>query len=480
MTVSALLPLLPLILLSAWGTGVLLLGAFGGGRRPVFLSSAAACLAAAAASLWLLGRGADPHAAPLLLLDGYSFLFIAVLALAGAAVLLFMLDESREAGPDAEIIASLLLFSVLGGAVIVASSHFATFFLGLETLTVALYPLVALRRRDTYSLEASVKYLVLASVSSGFLLFGAALVYAESGTLDLLQMAGWFAAADLGLAATAGAGLLFVGFGFKLAIVPFHLWTPDVYQGASTPVTGFLASVSKGAVFLVLVRVLAHAAPAGDSPWLPVLYWLAVVTMTAGNLLALFQAEMKRLLAYSSIAHVGYLLMAPLALGAGGAAAGGFYVITYAAATLAAFGALQLAASSEGLLRVDADRLRGLAARRPLPAAVLAVALFSLAGIPLTAGFMGKFFLFGAAVREGLYGLTVIAVVNSGISIYYYLRAVVAMYMTPADGPVEAHSGGIPAAAAWTLLLLTALVVLLGVWPAAVYRLVAAVAGGLS
>jgi NADH-quinone oxidoreductase subunit N len=480
MTPAALLPLLPMILLSAWGLGVLLLGAFGGGRRLVIWSAAAGCLAAAAASLWLLGGGTDPLAAPLLTLDGFTFLFTAVLALAGAAVLLFLLEEAREAGPDSEMLASLLLFSVLGGTVLVASRHFATFFLGLETLTVALYPLAALRRRDPFSLEAAVKYLVLASVSSGFLLFGAALIYAESGTLDLLRMAEWFAAADAGLAATAGAGLLFVGFGFKLAIVPFHLWTPDVYQGASTPISGFLASVSKGAVFLALLRILAHAAPAEESPWYAILYWLAVITMTAGNLLALFQMEMKRLLACSSIAHVGYLLMAPLALGAGGAAAGGFYVITYAAATLAAFGAVQLVASSEGLLQVDGAGLRGLAARRPLPAAALAVALFSLAGIPLTAGFMGKFFLFGAAVREGLYGLAVIAVVNSGISIYYYMRAVVAMYMTPADGSGAAHGGDFATAASWTLVILTALIILLGVWPSTIYRLVVTVAGALA
>ncbi len=378
----------------------------------------------------------------------------------------------------------LLLFSVLGMMVLAAAQDLLALYLGLETMSLATYVLVGGRKGSERSSEAGFKYLLLGGFASAVLLFGMALVYGFAGTTSFagIQDALLLPPAD-SLLLAAGGGLMLVGFGFKVAMVPFHMWTPDVYDGAPAYVTGFMATGIKAAAFAALVRFTMVMLPGISSVWFPLLSVLAVLTMTAGNLIALAQSNIKRMLAYSSIAHAGYLLLGLLAIFAAdwegegsprmeeiAAAAGGgilFYLVGYTLMNLAAFGIVSfLGSRQEG----DADQIdgyAGLARRQPLVAAGLAVALFSLAGIPPTVGFMGKFYVFEAVVRADLVHLAVWGVVNSLLSVYYYLRVVVLMYMQP--GGDETYDGR-SWESAFAVGLLALLTIFLGVLPGGLHR----------
>jgi NADH-quinone oxidoreductase subunit N len=347
--------------------------------------------------------------------------------------------------------------------VLAASSHFVSFFIGLEILSVSLYTLIAYTRNEL-NIEAGVKYLVLAAASSAFLLFGIALLYGETGTMDLSLMASGAGAQGInnGMLLT-GLALVLTGVGFKLAVAPFHMWTPDVYEGAPAPVTAFIATVSKGGVFALLLRYFiqidVHAYPS----LFRAVAFIAVVSMFAGNLLALLQNNVKRILAYSSIAHLGYLLVAFLAGGVMRVAAVTFYLVAYFITTLGAFGVITVLSGKER----DADAMddyRGLSRRRPWLALIFSAMLFSLAGIPLTAGFIGKFYIVAAGAGSALWPLVITLVVNSAIGLYYYLRIIVAVYAQPAE---EEGSPVSPLSLTGTLVLavLTILLLWLGVYP---------------
>jgi NADH-quinone oxidoreductase subunit N len=380
----------------------------------------------------------------------------------------------------------LLLLSALGACILAASAAFASFFLGLELMSVSLYALIGWRRESGLGTEAAIKYLVIAGASSAFLLFGMALFYAETGTMSLSRLA----AAGQGPIAPIGLGMMLVGIGFKLAVVPFHLWTPDIYDGAPAAVTGFIATVSKGAMVVVLARAFAPAlvgtgganglvgdgagAVSSAFPW--VFAVIAGASMFAGNILALRERNVKRILAFSSIAHLGYILVAFLAGGEEALRAIAFYLVAYFVTTLGAFAAIAELSGPEK----DADDLshyEGLAARRPWLAAALTAMLLSLAGLPLTAGFVGKFIILRAGAGAELWVLAVILAVNGTISIFYYLKIVSAMFRgfaghahAGASGTSAASGGTMAAArapviAAAALVLLTLLVVALGVFP---------------
>jgi NADH-quinone oxidoreductase subunit N len=372
----------------------------------------------------------------------------------------------------------LLLLAVLGSMVMVASTHFVSLFLGIELLTVSLYGMIAYVRKDEHSLEAGLKYLVLAAASSAFLLFGIALVYAELGTME-------FAAAASALISHvvpqetfvlyAGIGLILSGIGFKLGIVPFHMWTPDVYQGAPAPVTAFLATVSKGAMAAALLRFMSGIRIAEYPGLLGAFMFVAVASMFIGNFLALKQRNVKRLLAYSSITHLGYVLVAFIASGALATEAVMYYLCAYMLTSLAAFGVVSICSTSS-LQLSQIDEYRGLFWVRPWLAAMFTASLLSLAGIPLTAGFIGKYLVISAGAAAAQWVLLVMLVINSAIGIYYYLRIVVAMYATPGDsaGHVEPMSleGGI------VLSALTAAVVWLGIYPSPLIDIIRAAASG--
>lgn len=408
--------------------------------------------------------------AGLIRVDSFSLYFTG-LVIAGA-ILVAMLSRDylpaheRKAGPYY----ILLLFAVTGMTVVASSSHFVSFFLAYETLSASLFGLIGYTRRHKFSLEAAVKYLILAATSSAFMLFGIALIYAEYGSLEFGPLIGIMKVGPMPATAMLGLGLVLVGIGFKLAVVPFHMWSPDVYQGAPAPVTALIATGSKAAVFALLLRLVIVSGIAANHTAFLTLAVLATATMTVGNLLALKEGNLKRLLAYSSIAQIGYLFIPLIAGGANGASSVAFYFASYFATTIAAFGVVSAISAHRRMGDVEKiEDYKGLALTHPAMAAVLALSMLSLMGMPLTSGFFGKLYIFLPAAQAGLWWLLIVGVVNSGISAFYYLRVVFALYTRP-EGEREA----IPAIGAFGAIVLgisTAVIVFFGVYPTPLLRL---------
>ncbi|MBO0799777.1 MAG: NADH-quinone oxidoreductase subunit N, partial [Blastocatellia bacterium] len=316
------------------------------------------------------------------------------------------------------------------------------------------------------------KYLILAAVSAAFLLFGMALVYADLGTMEFARMAAQSSGNNQTIF-LAGLAMIIIGVGFKLAVVPFHMWTPDIYEGAPAPVTAFVATVSKGAMFALLLRYFSGMRIQNSASLFLVFALIAIASMFVGNLLALMQNNVKRILAYSSIAHLGYLLVAFLAGGRRGAISVAFYLVAYFVTTLSAFGVITLLSGEKR----DADMMedyRGLFWRRPWLASIFAAALLSLAGIPMTAGFVGKFYILAAGVGSALWLLVIIMIVNSAIGLYYYLRIVVAMYRDSAR-EISVAVPTLSFAGSAALAGLTLLLVWLGVYPSPLICIIQAV-----
>jgi NADH-quinone oxidoreductase subunit N len=360
--------------------------------------------------------------------------------------------------------------------VLPASIHFASFFLGLETLSVSLLGLIAYTSPRKGAAEAATKYLILGGASSAFLLFGMALIYADLGTMSFSRIGALAHAGEPhDLYRLVGVAMIVTGVAFKLSLVPFHMWTPDIYEGAPAPITGFVAVVSKIAVFAVILRYFILAGGRDDVSLRAGLAAIAILSMLAGNLLALLQNNVKRLLAYSSIAHLGYLLVAFLSAGSLGVEAAAYYLAAYAVTNLGAFGIVGLL-SAAGSGR-DADRIedyRGLFRTRPFLAGSLALMLLSLAGIPPTMGFIGKFYLVVTGVKAGLFWPVAALVIGSIIGLYYYLRVLVAMAMPV---PVLATSSSAQRASAplsGTAVIAVLLVLLLvfGAYPAPAIALI--------
>jgi NADH-quinone oxidoreductase subunit N len=469
------IPILPLLVLAASAAGTLVLMTFRRGHGSV-LAATLAGLVAALASVPRAASAPDPQVTPLLCMDGLALIVVAALIAAAAVVALLARDYLDKRPEHPEEFYVLLQIATLGSTVLASSTHFATLFLGLETLSVSLYGLIAYSRSARLCAEAGIKYVVLAGASSAFLLFGMALLYAETGALELSAVAAGVRAAPASdPLVVAGLALLLVGVGFKLALVPFHLWTPDVYQGAPVPVTAFVATVSKGGMVAAVVRFFGELDLPRDSAVFTVLAAVAVASMLAGNLLALTQTNVKRILAYSSIAHFGYLLVAVLADGTLAVTAAVFYLIAYFATTLAAFGVVTVLSGPDR----EADQVsdfRGLYWRRPGLAAVLTVSMLSLAGIPLTAGFLGKFYVLSAGVASSLFPLVLVLAAGSAIGLYYYLRIVISMADAEA-GPVAEPR--VPLGAGALLFALLVVVVWLGVQPGPVQGVVEAAVAGL-
>lgn len=431
MTAPHLIAVLPLMILAA--TAVLVLMVIAWTRNHALVAVVTLLgLVLCGATLPLASAVAPRQVTPLLVVDHYGLFYIGLLGTASGVVAILAYGYLAGRPGRHEEFYVLLLLATLGAMVLVVSRHFASLFLGLEILTVALYVLLAYVRTSRSALEAGIKYLILAAASSAFLLFGMGLVYADLGTMELPHVAAWLATgSDTPRAlALVGVAMLVTGIGFKLAVVPFHLWTADVYEGAPAPVTAFIATASKGAMLALVVR---YFVPTGAA--LPGALWLvfcliALASMCTGNMLALLQQNVKRLLAYSSIAHLGYLFVAVLASGSLALEAVTYYLVAYFITTLGAFGCVTLLSDRDR----DADRIedyRGLFWRRPGLAACFTAMLLSLAGIPLTAGFVGKFYVLAAGVASTLWLLVVFLALNSALGLFYYLRLVAAMYMPP-------------------------------------------------
>ena len=413
----------------------------------------------------------------MLTIDGYALFYMGLILAAGMGFVLLAYGYFQDYDGRPEELYILMLIATLGAAVLAASSHLVSLFLGLELLSVSLYGMISYLHTRPLPVEAGVKYLVLAAASAAFLLFGMALVYFVAGSMVFTRIAA--ALPRAGAAARwllwPGMALMITGFGFKLAVVPFHLWTPDVYEGAPAPVTAFVATVSKGAMFAVLLRYFYVSGAHGYWPIFVVFNVIAFASMFAGNVLALLQTNVKRILAYSSIAHLGYLLVAFQAAGILGAQAVTVYLVAYFVTTLGAFGVVTIVSGS--IREADSvEDYRGLFWRRPILAGAFTLMLLSLAGIPVTAGFIGKFYLVAAAASASLWALVVTLVVTSAVGLVYYLRIVAMMYER---SPVPAAQPALLPAGGFALLVLTALLVWFGIFPGSLLAAVRQAVAGL-
>lgn len=428
-------------------------------------------------SLPAAGTFLPESGAPLLRMDSYALFFINIILLAGLTTLLTAFGWLNIRHSNSEEFYILILTSLLGAAILVSSVHLAAFFLGLEILSVSLYALIAYERKNDIGLEAGVKYLILAAFSSAFLVFGMALIYADTGVLTFTRMSVKTAEEGLRPILIAGIVMITIGAGFKLAVVPFHMWIADVYEGAPAPVTGFLATVSKGAVFAVLLRFFLPVDISGINSISVFFAAIAIASMLIGNLLALFQDNVKRLLAYSSIAHMGYLLVAFQAFGPLRITTVLFYLAAYFITTLGAFGVVTVLSGEHR----DADHIedyKGLFFRRPWLAGAFTAMLLSLAGIPLTVGFIGKFIILAAGVSNFLYAQVIILVLTSVLGIFYYLRVLLALYSPPKDMLEETAPASAPALTTFALIILTVMLLGLGIYPTPLLNGIAAIRFG--
>jgi NADH-quinone oxidoreductase subunit N len=396
-------------------------------------------------------------------IDSFSAFFQLVILIAAMFTVMMSLDYAAENRiPGAEYY-SLLLFSALGMMLMATAGDLIVIFLGLETMSITVYVLAGMLRRNAKSNEAAIKYFLLGAFSTGFLLYGIALVYGATGSIKLGPIHDALASGALSSnpLLLLGIGLMVIGFGFKVAAVPFHMWTPDVYEGAPTPVTAFMAVGVKLAAFAAFVRVFLVDFSNVGAHWQTVLWVVAALTMTVGNVVAAVQTNIKRMLAYSAIAHAGYLLLG-MAAGVRSGPAILYYLLGYAFTNLGAFGVV-IALERRGEVGNQISDFRGLASRQPLLAGAMAIFLLSLAGVPPMAGFVGKFYIFSEALHQGYVGLVIIAVFNSVVSAYYYFYVLVAMYMQEGGLEVERLSSRPALVAAIGLAAIAT--ILIGVYP---------------
>jgi NADH-quinone oxidoreductase subunit N len=427
LTTDDFLALSPLILLAASSVIVMLLISLKLSHRTIQLCSLV-LFAVSLASLFYVRDVVPYHVLPLLVIDKFSVFVMALILISGMVVSVFSyiyFDEKEESPKEYYV---LLFLCTLGACILAISENFISLFLGLEILTVGLYALIAYLRGRHHNIEAGTKYLILAAFSSSFLLFGMALMYLQTGGMEFSTIASSLSKElELPPLFLTGFGMLLVGLGFKLAVVPFHMWTADVYQGAPTPVTAFIASASKVAVLAVLFRFLIQIDGFRFKLIMLIVICIAVASMLVGNLLSLQQRNVKRILAYSSIAHLGYLMVAFLPGNVMSIRAVSFYLSAYVITTLTAFG-IMIVLSAKNDDAEDIESYNGLFWERPELACILTAALLSLAGIPLTAGFVGKFYILASGVAAGFWVIALVLVLSSVIGLYYYLRIITAMF----------------------------------------------------
>lgn len=454
--------LTPFFILAVTGMLLALAEAFmrGGSQSRLMALAVAGCVGAAVSAIWLYRGLESGESRPLLygmlVADrfGYFFVVLAAALTAGTAMISARHQEAHDWTKGA--VHGMLLLAASGMAIMAMAGDLVTVFLGIETMSLAVYVLTALRWRSLRSSEAAMKYFLMGAFASGFLLYGIALIYGATGTTELAGIAAALHDAPPAGLMIAGMFLLVIALGFKVAAVPFHMWAPDAYEGAPTPITGFMAAAVKASAFAVVLRLFGEVFATeslafGRLGWASPMVAIAAITMTLGNLAALRQQNIKRMLAYSSVSHAGILLVGVVATGlsapdaAADARAGVlYYLVAYGVTTIGAF-AVASWIGSRGRERVLVDDWAGLASQHPAAALAMAVFMLSLGGIPPTAGFFGKFYVFNAAMGvhdQQLLWLVVIGVLNSAISIFYYLRVVMAMYFRDAIDEFKPLGGG--------------------------------------
>jgi NADH-quinone oxidoreductase subunit N len=444
--------ILPLLILVVWACLLLLVDLFiPKGRKGWTALLACLGLAGALGMTWALAGREMTGFNGMVTLDGFSSFLGALFLASGLLAVAIAYGYLKRMDLERGEFYALILFSISGMMLMAQASDLIVVFLALELLSIPLYVLAAWARPRSESEEAGIKYFLLGAFATGFVVYGIALVYGATGKTGLSEISAAIAAGNFTrYLLLIGAALILVGFSFKVAAVPFHMWTPDVYQGAPTPVTAFMAVGAKAAGFAALLRIFVTALPSLDVDLIPVLWGLAALTMFVGNILAISQTNIKRMLAYSSIAHAGYILMAFVSYGkpnvAGDAVASAlFYLVTYA---ITSFGAWSVViamekkdpstGSGQGGSGLEIEDFAGLGKRKPALAAAMTIFMLSLTGMPPTLGLIGKFYLFRTAIQGGFIGLAIIGVLTSLISAYYYLRVVVVMYMK--DGQPETTS----------------------------------------
>ncbi len=464
------LVLLPVLILFGASLALLLATALVRGRVSSAVATGVTVLASVAAFVvsffqwsYLDAHGASTTVAHAIVLDGFSVVASAVIVVSLAMAALVAHDWARRQGVTGAEYHILALATAAGAVLMTQANDLVVIFLGLEILSIGLYVLVAFDRHRLRSAEAALKYFLLGSFASAIFIYGAALVYGATGSTNLSSIS-YFLGSNILLhpgLLYAGGALLLVGFAFKVAAVPFHLWSPDVYEGAPTPVTGYMAAVVKVGAFAALIRVLISALGTQLATWRPIIWVLIVLTTLVGASLALVQRNVKRMLAYSSINHAGFILLGVWAGTARGSAASLFYLATYAPVVVASFAVLTLV-GGDGDDQHSIDHYRGLARRQPVLGAMLAILLLSQLGAPLTTGFYAKYAVLAATVDAGGGPLALITLLGAAIAAFFYLRWVLTLY---ADDQLDAARVAVPRATALVIGLGVALTILFGVWP---------------
>ena len=429
---------------------------------------------AAFLSLFLVIPNTPHKFDPLLIFDNYSILLLGTVYCVCIIVTILSYVYLNQQEGEREEYFIILFVATLGASVLIAANHFITLFLGLETLSISLYVLVAYLKTRDYCIEAGVKFLVIASVATAFLLFGMSLIYAQTGTMSFKDITSGISSSGPSPLIIAGFGMMLVGIGFKLALVPFHMWTPDVYQGAPAPVSAFIATVSKGSVLAVTLRFFFEISGYQYHSFIIIISVIAILSMFTGNLLALRQTNFKRLLAYSSIAHLGYLLITLLCGTEYGVQAAVFYLMSYMITTLGAFGVIAILSVYERDAE-DIEDLKGLFRRNTWLSIVLSLSLFSLAGIPLTAGFIAKFYLVLAGLKSSLWILAASLILNSIISLYYYLRVIKTMFTVSGKEAVIR----VPLVGNLVLIIIVALILFMGILPSFMTEIIGSFSAGI-
>ena len=425
-----LIALAPVLVLSVFAMLVLVLDLWGGRNKSLLVFTSLVGLLMTAISAFA------KHPIPAYsfndsyIVDHMSLFFICIFTISSALAILLSVEYNEREGIRAGEYYALILFCTVGMILLASSTDMIMIFLGIEIVSICLYVLAGIRRNDHRSNEAALKYFLLGAFATGFLLYGMTLVYGSTGSTNLFKIAEFVQnpSAQSSPLLLMGLVLLIIGFGFKVASAPFHMWAPDVYQGAPTPVTAFMAVGPKAAAFAAFFRVFAEAFPEMSSSWEMLLSIIAVLSMIVGNLGAIMQTNIKRMLAFSSVSHAGYILMAVIAKSSLGSSSMLFYMLTYAFMTFGVFGII-IILGRKGEENLEIQNYSGLAYKHPVIALSMTIFLLSLGGLPPFAGFVAKFYLFSAAIQEGLLTLVIIAVLNSAISFYYYLKIVVFMYM---------------------------------------------------
>jgi len=436
------LSILPIVVLVVWACALLLVEAFVTSAKKAVPLLAAIGLAI---SLGFAIAGATQKSVGfkgMVVADGFAGFLNVLFLLSGMVAIALAFDYNKRVGLDRGEFYVLLLFSISGMMLMAVAVDLIVVFLALERLSIPLYILAGLLSPNTKSEEAALKYFLLGAFAGGFVVYGIALTFGATGTTNLNGIFGAVenGVADLGLL-VIGAALILVGFGFKVAVVPFQMWTPDVYEGSPTSVTAFMAVGAKAAGFAALLRIFLAALPALADDLVPILWTLAALTMFVGNLVAISQRNIKRMLAYSSIAHAGYIFMAMVAIGQpehfdNAVSSALFYLFAYALTSFGAWSVVIALEKAEGK-GLDLQDYAGLGRKYPLLAAAMLVFMLSLTGVPPTLGFFGKFYLFGTVIAADFIGLALVGVLTSLISAYYYLRVVVVMYMHPGEPEVQ-------------------------------------------